>query len=241
MLLVISSLSVMLFVFSSTYGQDISDHILRQYSVDYTTDALKTLLYSSTPRFPGEPLNPQLPDAAEEVDYLLAFVKEDYADSLTLHADTKFVLMKNIEKIMLPVSDQFDYLFLITTQAPIDYVYVLLYRSEFVCLKEGQPVSCEAGERDVVITFPQPPAPSHKFFYCKPSSPLVISDLVYMVGDSSQSNSPMLLLKTGTQYGLDNEEAQASLVVWPATLIPDKFLGVEDLNCVEAPSTPPVV
>jgi hypothetical protein len=239
MLLIISGLSVMLFVFSATYGQDISNHILRQYSVDYTTDALKTLLYSSTPRFPGEPLNPRLPGAAEEVDYLLAVVKEDYADSLTLNDETKFVLMKNVEKIMQPVSDQFDYLFLITTQAPIDYIYILLYKTEFICLKDGQAVSCEAEERDVVIVPPQPPNPSHKFYYCKPSSPQVISNLIFAVGDSSQSNSPMLLLRSSEQYGLGVVNAQASLLVWPATLIPSSFMRPTDLNCVEAPLTPP--
>ena len=240
MLLIISGLSVMLFTFSATYGQDISNHLLRQYSVDYTTDALKTLLYSSSPRFPDQPLNPQLPGSAIEVDYLLAVVKEDYADSLAFDGQTKYVLLKNIEKIMQPVSDQFDYLFIIARQAPVEYAYVLLYRSEFVCLKDGQEFPCGEAARRVEITYPSPPRPSHKFYYCQPSRPQQISDLVFLVGDSSQSNSSLLLLRTSDdQTTLAPVQAQASLIVWPATYLPPSLTGPDGLNCTEAPSSPP--
>lgn len=235
MLSIIAGLSVMLFVFSSTYGQDISAHILRQYSVDYTTDALKTLLYSSTPRIPGEQLNPNLPDAAKEVDYLLAVVKEDYADSLSLGADSKKVLRDNVEKIMRPVSDQFDYLFVILKPAPIEFVYVLLYRTEFECKVNGQPVSCEEGIRDLEITYPDPVAgPSHQFYFCSPNNPQAVASLVYAVGDSSQSNSHLLLLKSSERGGLGIDQAQASLIVWPATIISSQLMGVDGLNCSPA-------
>ena len=235
MLSIISGLSVMLFVFSSTYGQDISAHVLRQYSVDYTTDALKTLLYSSTPRFPGENLNPNLPDAAIEVDYLLAVVKEDYADSVELSQDTKIVLKDNIEKIMRPVSDQFDYLFVILRTAPVEHLYVLLYRTEFVCKKDGVEIDCEEGVRDIEVTYPESGA-SHQFYFCSPNNPQALANLVYAVGDSSQSNSHLLLLKTSETYGLETTQAQASLIVWPATLIKAEMMGENGLNCTPAPN-----
>lgn len=232
MLLIISGLCVMLFAFSSAYGQNISAHILRQYSVEYATDALKSILYSSTPRDPEISF-----EQAEEVDYLMAVVKEDYAnfvgEKFELGIETKKLLKNNIEKVMRPLSDQFDYLFIIVTPDR-EYVYVLLYKSEFLCQKRVNGVltdlySCVEGEREIYVVSADP---AHKFYLCDNVNPGNLADFLFTVGESAQASSPLLL-----PHIPSIEKAQASLIIWPATLIYDKYLFTDAdpnaLGCIE--------
>lgn len=229
MLLIVSGLAVMLFVFTAGYGNDISQHLLRQYSVDYTTDSLKTILYSSTPRFPGQDLT--APNV--EVDYLLAVVKEDFAEQLSFSPDTKKVLRDNIDKIMRPVSDQFDYMFIVVKQREAEYIFTMIYKSEFICKNQQKvEIDCESGARDVIV---EPALISHQFYDCENVDSQKISRLVYELGESSQANSPLLLLQSSKTVArrLETADAQATLVIWPATLISDE--RITEMGCEVMP------
>ena len=124
-LLIVSGLSTMLFFYAGTYGNDVQQRVTDQYIREYTTSALETIVYSSTPRIAGETL-----DEATEVDYLLAAIKEDFADDSKL-SETKAALSQNIEGVMQPIAGSYDYLFYIYKPDTKQFAFAMIYtRSE---------------------------------------------------------------------------------------------------------------
>ena len=93
-------MSAFLYFVANGYGNSVAAQLSRQFSMDYSTAALKTILYSSTPRNP----NQNLYDPNAEIDHLLAFVKEDYADDAQIDLITQKVLAVDI-----PILRPFDY------------------------------------------------------------------------------------------------------------------------------------
>ena len=85
-LLIVAGLSTFMFFIANSYGQSIDQQMNSQYRVEYANSALKTILYSSLPRtLPAAGVSSaQALAQAEEVDYLLTAVKEDYANHRTL-------------------------------------------------------------------------------------------------------------------------------------------------------------
>ena len=108
-LLIVTSISVFLFSFSNGYGNTVSAQIAQNYNSDFATDALKTILYSSTPRNPDSSIYGLSSEV--EIDQLLAYVKEDYADKRYLTEKTMLILAQDINSIMAPLGDNFDYIF----------------------------------------------------------------------------------------------------------------------------------
>ena len=95
----------MLFFYASNYGLTLQERVSNQYWKEYATGALETILYTSTPRVAGQSL-----EETSEVDYLLAAVKEDFAENGKIE-ETADVLKQNIKGIMQPVAPGFDYMF----------------------------------------------------------------------------------------------------------------------------------
>ena len=242
LLMIITGLSIFLFSFTSTYGTDIDASITRQYSIDYVTDSLKTILYSSTLRESENDLTLASASEPKEIDYLLAVIKEDIAESNEdetdkLSGSTKIILKKNIEKIMLPIADQFDYLFFIAEQTTAGprFIYFLIYKSEFSCFTvQGTEIDCEEEARNVLIQRNEPK--SHNFYLCNSNAGYEItsrdiSRFLFNLGDAFQSSAPLLLIKTisDSSNELKTETGTASLIIWPATLIKKENLDL--LQC----------
>lgn len=131
LLLVVGILSTSLVLFSINYGKTVQKYITDQYAVDFETTALKTMLYSSIPRDMPSALSPN-PTVynSDQVDYLLAVVKEDYLDDAALNDNTKNVL-KNASKIAFkPLNRSYDYMFLIQTmETPTRFVFLYINAS----------------------------------------------------------------------------------------------------------------
>ena len=68
-LMLVSIISTMLFFYASNYGLTLQQRVSNQYWREYTTGALETILYSSTPRDPEKSL--YAPPDEIEVDHLL--------------------------------------------------------------------------------------------------------------------------------------------------------------------------
>lgn len=240
MLMVVTGLAITLFVFTANYGSSINDHILREYTIDYATDGLKAILYSSTPRLENESINIQNPGSVE-TDYLLAVIKEDYGDDQVLSEKTQNLIKNNIQFIMAPLGDQFDYMFFIVNTQNLDYAYLLIYKSEFLCsIGNEQPRECKLGERNVTIT---PGKPSHKFYLCNQSNNKItsqnIQEFIFSVGNTFQTEASMLLIeseRTGNIVEPRPVPAKANLIIWPSTLITKQTMDL--LNCKEFPSAP---
>ncbi len=201
-LAIVSILSTWLFYSSATYGLIIDQQIARQGREEYTKSALETILYSSVPRQPGVSL-----EETSEIDYLLAAIKEDYADDSELD-ETKAILFQNINAVMQPLATNSNYLFYIYIPEK-KFVVTLLYASE---AKEDGGWSL-TGKKII--------------FSCTPTSKQAVEEFLLTVGRMSVSNSRIQLLES-KEPAPDRYDALITLVTWIPTPVDEGTL-----NCTE--------
>ncbi|MBN1940860.1 MAG: hypothetical protein JW772_01625 [Candidatus Diapherotrites archaeon] len=212
-LLIVSALSVFLFVYSMNYGSTVADQIERQFGQEYASSSFRTIFYNSTPRIPGESLEETL-----EVDYLLAAIKEDYADDKKINR-TREVLANNIVGIMEPLHDSFDYAFYVyLEEAGAQKFAFLLVSLHNRVLPEGRRVGDYT--TDAIV------------YLCEPAELTSLDRLEAMLsklGTVSRSESRMRLpiIKESGQ-STDLVTSYVNLAMWVSTQIPEEF---NDLNC----------
>ncbi|MBI4044395.1 MAG: hypothetical protein HY392_01680 [Candidatus Diapherotrites archaeon] len=255
-LLIVTGITIFLFGFANSYGVTVDSELVKNYNVDFTTDALKTILYSSVPRDPEQSLY----DNSGEIDHLLAYVKEDFSDNSKLEPATKKVLAQNIIGIMNPVANNFDYLFIISVPEgftnPESFVFVFFHKSNLRPVKivedglggyEYHPE--DAPKRDTIMGIPEGVLPFTDYVCgyeqalpdCNPSDydalKIEIDSLLSGVGDTSQSSSKINLPKTEINGpGFEAVQAQAELTIWNATYLSDvtaNELNQAPWNCVD--------
>ena len=221
-LMIVSALSTMLFFFAANYGQVVEQRVVNQYWREYATGALETILYSSTPRIAGEPL-----ENSTEIDYLLAAVKEDFADDGEID-ETQGVLVQNIKGIMQPFSGNFDYLFYIYLSDDKEFAFVMVYTRDAPTFEDNP--SSRTGEGRTVIPG------AAKILFCNPDSLNALEAMVESVGLSAQSTTRIQLVEVDASDTSSYPIAQANLTMWVPTPI-DHFLfasdsiGAESMNC----------
>jgi hypothetical protein len=246
LLAVVAVLATLLYFFSSIYGTAVMAKISNQYKTDYATGALQTLLYSSVPRLYDEDVN-----IATQVDYLLAAIKEDYADDKQISMEMLNWTRANLETIMNPVQSAFDYVFYI--YIPPYYIKASPQRQtggsgssqvqqtvnpEFVIM------ILKRTEYDIVDGKPQ--NPRTVFYYCKPPSMEVFENkFITKVGGISGSAGSMIYLvvleKQGNDYVPNYAVAQVQLIMWPSTypyaknITGDLLTSPTYMNCQRAP------
>ncbi len=232
-ILIITFLSIFLFGFSNSYGASIKDQVNDEFNTNFATSALKTILYSSTPRDPNDSLN----DPVVEVDYLLAMLKEDFADDELINESERLVLGKTISKVLSPIQDNFDYAFYITIPSK-KFVFFYLHLTNFekkpfsVTLQELRP-----GEKGRFYVYSPNPSKPHVDYFCAIGHDDVqdyealsakLSRLFTNVGPVSQASSSIQLVKEFTKGDFRSFKAQVDLFLWNAS-----WLGVTDERPVE--------
>lgn len=229
-LTIVTALCVFMFAFSNQYGTSVSKQIARQYSTDYATSALKTILYSSTPRDPRDSLY----GSDVEIDHLLAYIKEDYADDENLSVETMLVLADNVKSIIRPKADAYDYLFYIHIPTERKFVYVFFHFTNF------KTTGCPGSTRQFTAYCADDPP--HIDYFCGTTASgensidrEIISDLIAKVGDTAQSSAKIKLVRE-VEDGFRDFKAEASLIMWTATFVGTRFFYEADpWNCVEVP------
>ncbi|MCR4335361.1 MAG: hypothetical protein NUV57_02380 [archaeon] len=212
-LLIVTSLSIFLFGFANSYGESVRILIGDEYNSTFATNALKSILYSSTTRDPSQNIS----DPNAEIDYLLAIVKEDYADDQKINDNEKKVLGKAIRSIMSPVGDTFDYMFTIqTTGNDREFVYIFIHTTNFV--RTDPPAFVIA--RDF-YTY-SAGDPSHVDYFCGADAEFsavgnAITRLRANVGPTAESSSAIKMIKEqpGTS-DIASFNAQIDLILWDA-------------------------
>ncbi|MFH0714827.1 MAG: hypothetical protein V1847_03180 [Candidatus Diapherotrites archaeon] len=250
LLFVTGALVASIFSFSAEYGTTVNDYLEAQYGIDYTTSALKTLLYASVPKnieveCKDDKTISDCLDHAVEVDYLLAMIKQDYSNNASGKSQlddetTREVLRQHVKDVMQNVSPSYDYLFSIQeTQDSKNYVYMYLFVTNFpkdlkVQLRGGgtESFNCGASERGTI----EPPLttltnPSHLEFYCTAKNSLNVQSLVSKVGDVSQAFSGITLAKADRSSVIP-VNARAELKMWVSTCIPDSIMYDDTKNDV---------
>lgn len=202
-LLIVSGLSTFLFLFAATYGQSVSQGVGLQYRGEYAVSTLKTILYSSTPRLQDKTL-----EQSSEVDFLLAAMKEDFADD-GLFSNTEQLIVNNVAGLMAPLAPNFDYMYYIYLPDRQEFVFFLLHTSKFTLSKEGKAVEVQS-EQDTV-------------WLCKPDAFNKLDDFVTNIGKLYQANSRMQLprAKSSGGRGYDVFASQVNLTMWVSTGLPE--------------------
>lgn len=223
LLIIISSLTGFMFLFAANYGKGIADQVNRNDNFEFASSALKTIMYQSSPRDASQSINTLSPDPNLELDYLMAMVKEDYADDQTLSDNTKRSLARAAYSVMRPVADSQDYLFAFNTAQK--YVFLMIWRTKFVSI----------GQRFGNVTVD--PLETHEIFFCDPKlSDNAIQKLFLRVGNTVQAQSLVNMVEfTGNAFllALDTSEVRAGvlLAMWTATTVPDAEWAL--LNCTK--------
>lgn len=206
-LMIVSIISTMLFFYASNYGLTLQQRVSNQYWQEYTTGALETILYSSTPRIAGTSL-----ESTAEVDYLLAAVKEDFAEDGEID-ETGEILKQNIFGIMQPVSGSFDYLFYFYLFDEKKFPFVMLYTKEAPAIEDGKIV--KHGDA--------------KIYFCQPKSLDDLQKIAEKVGASSSSNARVQFIEITGNNVPEYPPAEASLSMWIPTPLEEGF--IKELNC----------
>lgn len=235
-LLIVTFLAIFLFGFANTYGNSVRTQVNDEFDTSFATNAMKSILYSSTSRDPAEQIND--PDA--EIDYLLAMVKEDYADDAQIGAVERAVLAQTINSTLAPIQDTKDYIFTITVpQAsgkPPNFVFIFFHTTNFT----KQPALDEKGNPlpGRYLNYSANSAKPHIDYFCGvqnypgPSAVNAFEQLnnkmkrlLTNVGSVSQSSAVIRLLEAP---GLATFNAQADLYLWDATWLGDTEESLAD-------------
>jgi len=213
-LVIVMILVSFLFIFTSQYGRTVGEYTYAKYGSDYAVSALKTVLYSSFSR------NDFSVSDSNEVDYIIAGIKEDYAynQNIDYFRDD---LTGAIKDVMNPVRSSFDYLFFIRIDStvPFNFPYFFLSRKEFVVEHNGVFVSSV----DSV----------EKTYFCNSSGSLTNADIdnfVIFVGAKGQAVSSITfpLIPNGSHEGL------IELVLWTPKDFDEEEEVFIKLGCVPA-------
>ncbi|MDD5163661.1 MAG: hypothetical protein PHD95_05650 [Candidatus ainarchaeum sp.] len=246
-LMIVSALCIVLFLISNAYGNTVVEQIKRQYGSEYAASAFKTIFKSSTPRIEGQAL-----EETPEVDYLLARVKEDFADDQKLNS-TAGLLANNIVGIMEPVQDNYDYVFYIynsggsTTDciSPTDPgcsgtitpggnagLIFLLFSLHRTTSNDLDKANCTANPTMVWVGNACLDT-EQVIFLCYPASGLAnvhkVEGLLSNVGSVSKSESWIRLISQNSSGNDNLEAAQVNLAMWVSTVVPEDVLN--ELQC----------
>lgn len=234
LLVIITGLMAFLFTFTVGYGKGLSDQVSRNTNFEFVASALKTIMYQSVPRNADVTLQPN--NSNQEIDYLMAQVKEDYADDGNISLNTQKNLTRTIYDVMRPIADTHDYLFVINTAQK--YVFVMLWRTEFASYQINPNTGNPQRYQDIQVQ-----DPSHRMYFC---SPILTSDALQRfklrVGNTTEVEAVVNMVEfTGSSLLLsqDTTETRAgvSLATWIATPIRDAEW--QGMNCSQVPITLP--
>lgn len=125
-LTIVASISAGLLFFTVNYGTQAQEQLTSFYSSDFCADALKIITYINVTR-EGESVssntisvNPNI-----ELDYLLALIKEDYADKKEMSNRTKLALKNTLESALKPFEASIDYTYYLYDEDAKKYLFLV--------------------------------------------------------------------------------------------------------------------
>ncbi|HRS42918.1 MAG TPA: hypothetical protein P5530_03565 [Candidatus Diapherotrites archaeon] len=246
-LVIIVTLSVLMFRYSSTYGSRIEKASSDLYYKEYTNSVLKTIFYVSVPL--DFDLNLE---KTKQNDYLMALVKQDYyahgklgfSDMNDLDADNyldiaKYNLFHTIKATMRPLESQ-DYLFyLYRNKEPEGFVYFTIKNTRFkIPSNNQQSPTDKQGKVDKVRGVKNYELENNPYHYylCAPES---YEDVRSVVSKSSKIfSSSIPLAFTHNKSDIQQLSIEDDIVItstfamWPAT-VDINSESLAKLNCKE--------
>lgn len=155
-LTIVMSIATGLLFFTVNYGLTSQDQLQSFYSSDFAADALKVVTYINVVR-DGTNIDEIEYENSEdiELDYLLALIKEDYADKKELSGTTINAIKNTFSAALQPFDNAIDYAFYLFNEDESEYLFLLMAVHE-----------CKSGCNDPGL----PKEIERLFYYCKPGT-----------------------------------------------------------------------
>ncbi|MFA5746256.1 MAG: hypothetical protein WCX82_00010 [archaeon] len=241
-LLVIVTLSVLMFRYSSTYGTRINQATSDLYYKEYTNSVLKTIFYTSVPLNYSLDLNSSL-----ETDYLMTQVKQNYyangkigeSDINSLNIGTpgapdyrdlaKFNLFHTVKATMIPLSSH-DYVFYLYNDENDSFAYFMIKNTNFNPVELNSNAPRNATARGIVNYTNSIP----NYYLCNPNGYADIRDVISRSPKIFSSSVPLSFqqyTEIGNNVSYPKSTVIATFAIWPATVDINSIMLEEQLNC----------
>lgn len=237
-LLIIVTLSVLLFRYSSTYGQKIDKASNDLYFKEYTNSVLRTVFYISVPLdFNLDVQN------AKETDYLMAQIKQNfygneerkigYSDLNKLSREdfrdvAKYNLFHTIKATMIPLNSH-DFVFYLHNKEEDNFFFFMIKRTNFEC--GDKPIGKFENLSDCNINLKKPAI----YYLCDPKEGYFGVRKVLAKSPNLFSTTMPLTFEIYREPGNKTQNTFltiATFAIWPATVdITTDDLKI--LNCNE--------
>lgn len=224
-LLIIVTLAVLMFRYSSSYGERVDQSISDLYFKEYANSAMRTIFYTSIP------LNYDLNyHQGQETDYLMTSIKHDYyADQVIGAKDSdinslviadaagnadygdivKFNLYHMIKSIMQPLNS-YDYVFYMYDESE-NFIFFVLKLTNF---KETQPGGLPRYRKIYSIDTDTP----YNYYLCDPISYNSVRSIISKANKIYSSSIPMYFQYYTNQETQTNIQVNSTFAIWPATV-----------------------
>lgn len=235
-LLIIVTLSILMFKYSSTYGDRIDKASSDLYYKEYTNSVLKTIFYTSAPLDFDLNLYSSLQN-----DYLMTQVKQDYfahgkiglGDINNLVTDdyldlSKYNLFYTLKAIMKPLESH-DYLFYLYDSEDYNFVYFSIKNTNFTGTLQDIGNYGARGIMDYNLT-----ADPYSYYLCDPDSYEDVREIISKSSKIFSSSIPLTFtynyIEGGTE-GYKDDTIISTFAMWPATVDINSTMLIDQLHC----------
>ncbi|MCX6800795.1 MAG: hypothetical protein NTZ73_01250 [Candidatus Diapherotrites archaeon] len=239
-LAIVSMICTLLFYFLINYGATVEEQINSFYSGDFAMDTLKVIAYVNVMR-DGTSIY-SLTGDNPQYDYLLAMIKEDYAESSgnqnpSLNSATRKAIANTVHSVMKPFEHSVDYAFYLFQEDSQKFLFLLMGVHE--CKKSG--TECEKDSSGNIV------GSERRMYYCIPASPGILKDKVFPYVGKVDSATSKVFLDKGTSKDLSAVTGVGanyimSLDLWISKDVNnlwglDSAANKADFNCALIPKT----
>jgi hypothetical protein len=231
-LVIIVSLCILLFRFSSTYGLRVQNSISDLYFKEYTNSTMKTIFYTTVPLDFDLNLDKEVAR-----DYLIVAIKQDfYADGIIGAGDInslntndyvdipKFNLFHTIKAIMKPL-DSYDYVFYLqnTSQSGSLFSFFMIKTTNFTEDTTKDKYSKYQTYYDIN---------GSSYYLCSPNTSQDVINIVSKGNKIYSSSVPLNFKKISDNSNGDiiDIKLNSTFAIWPATADITKN-NLQSLNC----------
>lgn len=206
-LTIIVALCVLLFRFSSVYGERIDLAVDNLYFKEYTNSTLKTIFYTDIPLNFDKDLEDSL-----EVDYLITAIKSDFLQNGKIgpgisnltdldNEDDRYIpkynLFHTIKSLLYPIPN-YDYLFYFFNVNNEEFIYFMLKINELDNIEN--PTSIES-----------------RYYLCDPYDMSAVRNVVQRSNKLYSSSTPVIFKTRGTGDATIEINGVANLTMWAST------------------------
>jgi hypothetical protein len=176
-LTIVATITTSLFFFAVNYGLQTEDQINSFYSRDFATDSLKVISYINVSRDGRSIAELRSSPEVFENDYLLALIKEDYADKRVMSPGTTKAIARTLSEVLSSFDTSIDYTFYLLNESEEDYLFLLFATHE--CDdgdddSDGDGVTaCKDIDEDLSDYI------TRKYFYCEPSDNTILETEIF--------------------------------------------------------------